>query len=228
MELDIFIEGETIDLCIPTLEFAERSDWYTWFNHPHTTMFLEHGVFPNTKEKQIDFFKRECNERLILMIQDKKQEVIGTATISHINYQKSYGGLGIVFKTIFRENPLEALEAVARITEHAFIKMGLKRIEAAQHIKLIPWSHRMSLVGYRLEGILKNAFVKGIEVVDVIRIAAHYEDYQKIIAHRGGQLWDSQKQMLERLKKLPKKPIHKELQDFFKEHEHYYEEIFQS
>lgn len=44
----------------------------------------------------------------------------------------------------------------------------------------------MSLIGYRLEGIFKNAFVKGKEVVDALRICAHFEDYQKIIATRGG------------------------------------------
>ncbi|WP_233032569.1 GNAT family N-acetyltransferase [Helicobacter kayseriensis] len=188
MKLDVFIEGETIDLCIPTLEFAEKSDWYKWFNHPHTTQFLEHGVFPNTKEKQIAFFKQAIEERLLFIITNKEHEAIGSTSLMDINYKTRSAGLGVVIGSFFRKNPLEALEAVARITEHAFVKLGMERIEAGQHIKLIPWSHRMSLIGYRLEGIFKNSFIKGIEKADTIRITAHLSDYQKIIASRGGYM----------------------------------------
>lgn len=186
MQLDVFIEGETIDLCIPTLEFAQESNWYQWFNHPQVTMFLEHGVFPNTKEKQIEFFKRSLEDRLLFIIFNKDGKAIGSTSLMNINYKTQSAGLGVVIGLFLNKNPLEALEAVARITEHGFCKLGLKRIEAAQHIKLIPWSHRMSLIGYRLEGIFKKAFVKGIEVADTLRISANYEDYQKIISYRGG------------------------------------------
>ncbi|WP_305862901.1 GNAT family N-acetyltransferase [Helicobacter cholecystus] len=226
MELDIFIEGETVDLRIPTLEFVEKSDWYKWFNNPHTTQFLEHGVFPNTRDKQIDFFLKERERRLLLIITDKNGIAIGTTTIANIDYKNSFGGLAIVMSNIFRKNPLEPLEAVSLITEHAFIKLGLKRIIAAQHIGLIPWSHRMSLLGYRLEGIEKNGFIKGMEIVDVLKIVCHYEDYQNIIKARGGSLWDSQEKMLQRVKSLPKRTIHQELQDFFKQHNEYYQRIF--
>lgn len=224
--LDVFIEGETIDLCIPTLEFAEKSDWYQWFNHPHTTKYLEHGIFPNTREKQVEFFKKAMEERLLLIITNKRGVAIGSTSLLEINYKTRTAGSGAVIGNFIWENPLEALEAVARMTEHAFLKMGLNRIEAGQHIGLIPWSHRMSLIGYRLEGILKNAFIKGSESADVLRIAAHYEDYQKISAMRGGGIWDSQEKMLLRIKALPKQPIHKKLQAFFAEHQSYYDEIF--
>lgn len=72
MKLDIFIEGETIDLRIPTLEFAEKSDWYKWFNNPHVNQFLEHGIFPNTPQEQVYFFTKERRNRLILIANDKK------------------------------------------------------------------------------------------------------------------------------------------------------------
>lgn len=226
MKLDIFIEGETIDLCIPTLEFAQSSEWYSWFNHPHTTQFLEHGVFPNTREKQIDFFVKASNERLLLIVCNKEGVPIGSTSLMDINYKTRTAGAGTVIGNFIGENPLEALEAVARMTEHGFLKLGLHRIEAGQHIGLIPWSHRMSLLGYKLEGIFKKAFVKGVEIQDVIRITAHYEDYQTIISTRGGGLWDSQEKMLQRIRALPKVPIHKKLQEFFREHQSYYQEIF--
>ena len=39
IELDSFIEGENIDLCIPTEDFAEKSDWYSWFNNQDITRY---------------------------------------------------------------------------------------------------------------------------------------------------------------------------------------------
>lgn len=226
MELDVFIEGETIDLRIPTLEFAEKSDWYKWFNNPNVTQFLEHGVFPNTIEKQTMFFQKATEDRLLLIITSKCNEAIGSISLMNINYQRKCCALGIVLGKIFRLNPLESLEAVSRITDHAFLKLGMQRIIAGQHIGLIPWSHRMSLLGYKLEGIEKKGFHKGIEVADVLKIACHYKDYQTIVANREGILWDSQEKMLQRAKQLPKKTIHQELQDFFRQHDEYYQRIF--
>ena len=226
MELDIFIEGETVDLRIPTLEFAEKSDWYKWFNNPHVNQFLEHGIFPNTVEKQISFFQQAMKDRLLLIVTNKEGVPIGSTSLLNINQSTKKAETGTVIGNFIGKNPLEALEVVALMTEHAFLKLGMQRIIAGQHIGLIPWSHRMSLLGYRLEGIEKDAFIKGVEKADVIKIACRYEDYQRIILHRGGSLWDSQEKMLQRIKQLPKIPIHKKLQEFFKESESYYENIF--
>ena len=226
MKLDIFIEGETIDLRIPTLEFAEKSDWYKWFNNPNVTQFLEHGIFPNTVEKQVDFFHQAMKDRLLLIITDKNGVPIGSTSLLNINQTTKTLESGTVIGNFIGTNPLEALEAVSRMTEHAFLKLGMQRIVAGQHIGLIPWSHRMSLLGYRIEGIEREAFVKGMEIADVIKIACNYKDYQKIIANRGGCLWDTQEKMLQRIKQLPKISIHKKLQEFFKENEVYYENIF--
>jgi len=47
-DLQIFIEGKTINLCVPTPEYAQESDWYNWFNDKTITRFLVQGIFPNT------------------------------------------------------------------------------------------------------------------------------------------------------------------------------------
>lgn len=226
MDLDIFICGETIDLCVPTLDFIRSNHLYRWWNNPIITRYLHSGAFPNTLEKQLKYYEENMNKDLLLLIADKNGEIIGTASIMNICYLKQEAKLGLIFGAICRKNPLEALEVVARITEHSFTKIGLRKIIAEQHIGLIPWSHRMSLLGYRLEGIEREGFVKGNERADLIRIACHYRDYQEIIVARGGSLWDCQEKMLSRIKKLPKKSFHKKLQDFFSENEKYYSDIF--
>ena len=60
-KLDVFIKGEMIDLCIPTKEFAEKSDWYSWFNDPKINRFLDQGLFPNDRDLQVAFFEQQKN-----------------------------------------------------------------------------------------------------------------------------------------------------------------------
>ena len=52
---EIFIGGETIDLVIPSVRAISRDNWQSWFNDPEITRYTDHGLFPNTPQKQIDF-----------------------------------------------------------------------------------------------------------------------------------------------------------------------------
>src|SRR6056300_1501143 len=89
-KLEIFISGELVDLSIATADFAENSNWYNWFNSTELTRFLYQGVYPNTREDQLTFFKSIPNDRLVLVIVDKKGRNIGVISLSSINpIQKS-------------------------------------------------------------------------------------------------------------------------------------------
>ena len=45
-DLDVFISGEITNLCIPTNDYALKSDWYSLFNDQHITKYLDHGIMP--------------------------------------------------------------------------------------------------------------------------------------------------------------------------------------
>ena len=76
-KLDKFIHGETINLNIPNINFAKKSNWYKFFNSDKNTKFLDHGVFPNTADKQIKFFSNIKNDnRLVLIICDKDETLL--------------------------------------------------------------------------------------------------------------------------------------------------------
>ena len=55
---------------------------------------------------------------------------------------------------------LSSLESFALITEHAFEKMGMKLVRGDMHRKLEKWQNQLELLGYKLEGIHKNKFIK--------------------------------------------------------------------
>lgn len=225
-KLDVFIKGELIDLCIPTPEFAKESEWYSWFNNPETNRYLEQGAFPNTREDEFAFYESEHNKRLLLAVVDKEGETLGVISLSFINFAKRLADIAIVMSDKYRA-PLAALEAMARITEHAFTIMGLTRIQGGQHQNLGPWGNMMELIGYRNEGIWVHGFIKGAERANVHRFAINIEDYNKIVNVRGA-LWDSNSNMFKRIRKMPKKDYVSQLYDFYNNvRETYYQTIFE-
>lgn len=230
MKLDVFIEGELIDLCIPTEEFAAGSNWYSWFNNPKTNKYLEQGAFPNTVEEQVEFFRKEKQNRsrLMLIVSDKK-DYLGTISLSFINHEKKTASVAMLIgentsQTHFRH--LFALESMARMVEHGFEKLGLMRIDAGQHHELFNWQQRLELIGFRVEAYKRYAFIKGIERTTHVGIAVNAEDYLTIKQKRGAY-WDSAANMDSRLKKLPKDAFIKSVKKLFDEEgDKYYEGVF--
>lgn len=225
-KLDIFIPGETIDLCIPTREFARDSDWYSWVNDRKINKYLYQGLFPNTREKQLEFFESQKDSRIILIVSNRK-DYLGIISLSNIDLVTKKASVAIVInpEIDFFNSPIIAMEALARITEHGFTAMALNRISAGQHIKLAGWQKRMELLGYRVEGINRDEFVRGRDVADAMSVAATYVDYLKIIDQRG-KYWDSADKMKKRIESLPKNGFVDKLSAFFKEEGNtYYKKI---
>ena len=228
-ELDVFIEGETMDLCIPTIEFARESDWYSWFNSNHITKYLNgQGFFPNTPDGQESFFETEKRNRLILIVSNK-QKYIGVVSISKIDLINKTGEFSLVINGLkdIRMALSIALEAAARITEYAFTNLGLNRITSLQHIDLWRWRRRMELIGYKVEGLHEGGFIKGHESGDTISLSYAYDNFKKIAKNRGGGLWDSLEKMELRHKKLPQNTFTDSLLKLYDiERKTYYKKIF--
>lgn len=223
--MEKFLEGELIDLYIPNLDFIRSSKTFEWWNDPKVTKFLESGRSKNTLQKQEAYYQNTND--LVFFFSDK-QNIIGTVMIANIDKHRKCGELGIVRGNFDSKKPLQSLEAIAHLMDHAFKSLNLERIFARHHIGHIPFSHRLSLLGYQLEGIFKNDFIKEdwSEVSDRIYTVCHRKTYETMISTRGGGLWDSQAKMLNRLKHLPKEPFHHQLLDFFKSYSKHYHRIF--
>jgi RimJ/RimL family protein N-acetyltransferase len=226
--LDVFIEGELVDLAIATEDFAAGDIWYKWFNDKSINKYLEQGVFPNTQTSQVDFFKSMGKDRLALVVQNKKGKPLGIVSLSFINFQKRSCDFALVIDSAadIRVAGFGPLEASALIVEHGFNILGVTRINAGQHADLFGWQQRLELIGFRLEGYHKSKFVKGSSVADSVSIAALYTDFCEICGRRGGKLWDSFDNMKKRMKKLPKESARQKFNNQFnKELKAYYKKI---
>ena len=227
-KLDIFIEGELVNLCIPTAEFANGSEWYAWFNSKIITKYLNQGVFPNTPEKQLEFFNSQQDSRLTLIISNKKK-YMGVVSLSSIDLIEKSCEIALVMnnKVHTKMAPYISIEAMALITEHAFTMLGVNRIVFGQHLGLRGFQQRLELLGYKIEGLHHNKFIKGREVSDSILVACLYKDFQNIV-HKRGSLWDTLSLMKARFQKLPKKAFVDLLSEFHdNERNDYYKKIFE-
>ena len=128
-KFDILIEGELIDLCVPSAESWVLEQWYPWFNDPMVTQYIDHGIYPNTYEKQGRFYNAltESNDRIALLIKPKNKDYfIGVASLSQINYRQRQCDFAMVIGKQDKagDSFLYAVEAKCRLTEHAFENVG--------------------------------------------------------------------------------------------------------
>jgi len=158
LSLDKFIEGENLNLLIPTKKFILNSYWHKILNSSRNTKYLDHGLFPNTIDDQVKFLLSSKKEGRIVLIIENNLNFCGVISLSSINFEKLQCDISLVLNNDISlgktsRNPLVALEAIAILTQHAFDKLGLNRISAGQCIDLLKWQNFMELCGYVLEGI---------------------------------------------------------------------------
>jgi RimJ/RimL family protein N-acetyltransferase len=205
---DVFISGETIDLCVPSDDEWTLSQWFRWFNNDKITTHLAQGIYPNTLNLQ----RKYCNtlevdnSRIALLIKPKNYDgFIGIASLSSINLaQRQCDFAMVIGERIDAKGSLfYGLEAKALLTQHAMEKVGVERVNSSQSIDLIRWQNWQILFGYQVEGLLRKKFRKGNKTYDVIVSSCLLEDYEKLVNVRDGNLWPGKSKMFQLLKELP-------------------------
>ena len=203
----VFIEGETVDLCVPS-EAAIEDGWADWFNDARTTRWLSQGIYPNHVEDQRSFLDsiRRRDRFAVLICGKGGGPLYGIISLSAIDWVARSAQISLVVGKPPPGRQLIQLEAMARVTEHAFQRMGLDRVWAGQaHPGLARWNQWLELLGYFTDGVLRRGFVKGRETVDnAVMIGCLVEDYQALKARRGGQFWPGNDVMLRLVKAMPK------------------------
>ena len=230
-DYDIFIKGETVDLCVPSDDEWVLDQWYRWFNKEEITAYLAQGVYPNTRKSQKAFYDTLGNNssRVALLIKPKEYEgFIGVASLSTIDYVHRQCDFAMVIgeRLSNSDSIFYGLETKCRMTQHAFEKMGMERINSTQITDLVRWQNWQILFGYQIEGILRNKFRKGRSVHDVLISSCILEDYEQLLSLRGGDLWPGKSELFELLKKLPKKTLIDELREWLpKKQTQYWQEV---
>ncbi|KAB2874348.1 MAG: GNAT family N-acetyltransferase [Pseudorhodoplanes sp.] len=205
---DVFISGETIDLVIPNRAAVERDGWYRWFNDPEVTRYTDHGLWPNTPEKQYAYLESVTSaqsNRVVLLILPKESDcAIGVISLSNINQQHRWAQIGMIIGRTQRSAGalFHGLEAKARVAEHAFAVVGLERIWGTQARPLAEWQRYQYLFGFQVEGIMRSAFRRGHEVHDLVVTSCLVSDYLRVKAARG-EYWPGKARLHELMRAVP-------------------------
>jgi hypothetical protein len=187
----IFIKGEKIDLCAP--EESDFCEWANWFNDQKITQFLEQGKYPNTINLQKNFYKKELdNNRFIVLVKTKSRKLLGVISLSDIKFDRKSCQVSYVIPKKSIDAKFAALEALALVVEHAFIRLGMEVVWSGHaYPGLRNWIIKTGLLGFRINGLLPCEFVHGTFVSDAVRTSITKDKFNKLIKQRG-QLWPGQ------------------------------------
>ncbi len=205
---DVFLSGETVDLCVPSDDVWTLDQWYRWFNKTEITKYLVQGIYPNTRKAQKAYLDALASNpsRIALLIKPKKHDhFIGVASLSSIDPVMRQCDFAMVIgeRTSSVDSLFYGMETKCLMTEHAFENVGVERINSTQVAELIRWQRWQILFGYQIEGLLRRKFRRGRAVYDVLASSCLLEDYLRIKEIRGGIIWPGKATMFELMKKLP-------------------------
>ena len=176
-----FLVGE--QLYLRTLEESDVNEEYLgWLNDSEVTRYLETGKFPATLSSLRIYLQRfeDSNTDLIFAIVDRETEQhIGNVTLNRISWihRTADTGLMIGRKQFWGKGC--AFEAWSLVIEHAFNRLGLRKIVAGAFVDNAASVAVLKKLGFKEEGILrKEAFVDG-KYLDTIRLGMFREEFYR-------------------------------------------------
>lgn len=154
--------GQHVYLRHPTAEDAEGR-WHEWFSDEETTRWLGLRHWPNSVERQREFYEscKKSTDRLVLSVIDKETEKhIGVCNLSSINWVHRYCDVAIVIgEREYRTGPY-VLEAMSLLLRIAFLRLNLR--------------------------IVKSSFAAGNEASQTIHDVFHFKE----VGRFEGLVWD--------------------------------------
>jgi len=231
-KLKILIKGQTINLCKPTEAFAGGDIWYEWLNRSIIIRNLEkkYKKFKNTKKEQIKFFISQKKLRKIFIISTKEHAYKGVVSLSYIDYKNKICDIALITDVTIEPHlaPYAGLEAIAILSDYAFSKLKMKKINGVGKINLRGWQQRMELLGYKLNYLMENNNDTQSKFKSELsyNISLSYADF-KFLKKKRGKLWDNLTSMKARILKLPKKSFLDNFKNFLiYNKKNYYNNIF--
>ena len=186
---NVFLAGESIDLCVP--EEEDFAEWATWFNDQGTTQFLEQGKYPNTTQDQREFYESSIKAgRFLTLIKSKDEELLGVISLSDIDFEKKKCQVSYVCPKRTSKTLLAPLEALSLVTEHAFLRLGMEKVWAGHAFPgLLKWVQKTEILGYKTDGVFPNDFCHGLTVSNAVRTSITKNRFLVLYEKRGNSLW---------------------------------------
>lgn len=164
-ELDVFIQGNLVNLVALSEEVARNSNWFSWFNDEATTRGMQQHHFPNSRAKQADFFRSVVQSnpnKLQLGVQSKEsRDLIGVVSLSEIDWISRRASIAAVLGDRRHRSLDYWLESNELLIKHGFHALNLHRVSGGSIRKEVADLY-VRLLRFTHEGVLRDhAFKDG-------------------------------------------------------------------
>jgi RimJ/RimL family protein N-acetyltransferase len=157
-----FIKGNKI-----YLRELRKSDlsgpWYSWLNDSEVTVFQNKGIFPNSIEKQAQYFEsliNNNNDIVLAIVEEDSNKHIGCVGLHKIDWVHRSAELGIVIGDREVWGKKYGKQAWSLITNYGFNVLNLHRIFAIIIEGNIASQKSAEAAGFIQEGNLRDYLFK--------------------------------------------------------------------
>lgn len=164
---------------IDTFVKSNLSNYYKWFGDLEVNKYNSHGLFPQSNKELENFFDGCENDKTLLsfMILCKEDgeaspiEHIGQCSLQRIDLINRSAEFAIVIGEKSYWGKGYATEAINKLFEHGFLKLGLNRIWSGTSILNIGMIKSFEKLGMKQEGIYRQGQFLNGKFYDVVAYA---------------------------------------------------------
>lgn len=149
---EAFLTGHTIYLRRPVEADVTEGRWHHWYNDYSVTRFNTHGVFPISREQELEFVRAalgRANTLLLVVCEKGTDRLIGNIALQNIDLINRKANIGL---TLGEEAGLSAgVEAFGLLCDHAFSRLNLNRVHDGTHERLEGFARMIRVLGFQIE-----------------------------------------------------------------------------
>jgi ribosomal-protein-alanine N-acetyltransferase len=179
---DVFMRGEKIILKVLTEKDVQESGWYGWFNDAETTEFMQQRYFPNTLDKQLEFYRSDIlhssTKVQLGILPYETPHIIGVVSLSGIDFVNRKAEFGIVIGDTSVRGKGYGTEACALIIKHGFERLSLNKITLGVHAAHKAAIRSYEKAGFRIDGVLREDVLLNGTFHDTVTMSILASEYR--------------------------------------------------
>lgn len=148
-----------------------EGNWFEWFNDKNITKYQDKGTFPNSIEKQSDYYEYllDSKKDIVFAIVDKYNDKhIGNIGIHSIDYIHRKCEIGIIIGEKDQRGKGIAKHCIENMKNYIFNTLNLRRITVFIMHENIASIKSFESCGFIKEGVMKEYYYKNGTYLDSI------------------------------------------------------------
>ena len=186
---EAFLTGHTIFLRRPVDTDVTEGNWHRWYNDQAVTRFNTHGVYPISREQELEYVRAamaRSNTLLLVVCEKGTDRLLGNVALQNIDLINRKANIGL---TLGEEAGLTAgVEAFGLICDHAFSRLNLNRVHDGTHEKLEGFARMIGVLGFEIEGRGRQDYMRDGRTYDQILFGCLAADFFRRKEERDGQI----------------------------------------